>query len=429
MKSRADRSKSVFLTAIKISSLGFALFLSACASMERDEAQGLMLAGDYEKALATLRGGLDRYPGNAALRATQIRMQEDIASRITQQLVQLRASGQYEQALRTVQRAQALQLPNFQAEELQSSLVADQGALAAIQASTKAAQDGQLDKALELARKALTAAPQHRGLQLLERRLSTLWRLQEGAMVLPQMKDGAPITLELRQAPLSAALEILARSGGINFVLDRDVRQDAPINVFIRQAKLADALDLVLGAQGLTRRVVNTNTVLIFANTPEKRREHQEVVVRVFHLTHTDAKTAANMLRSTLKTAEPFVDERANSVTLRESADMVALAERLMSLHDTPDAEVMLEVEVFEITRSRLLSLGVNLPSSLTLTPLTANKAATGLTLSDLNNLTPSRLGAAISPLSLNLRRELGDGQVLANPSIRTKKQRKGQDI
>jgi general secretion pathway protein D len=142
-------------------------------------------------------------------------------------------------------------------------------------------------------------------------------------------------------------------------------------------------------------------------------------------LTQKEEKTMANMLPTTLKISDSFVDERANLITLRESADVVALAERLVALHDQPDAEVMLEVEVVEISSTRLLNLGINFPGSLSLTPLNASKAATGLTLNDLRSLNGDRIGASISPVSFNLRRELGDGQVLANPSIRTKNREK----
>ncbi len=403
------------------------IYLSGCAQWVRDDAQRLMLAGDYEKALFTVQDGLQNHPESDLLRATRTRLDADISTRLTQQVMQLRAGGQHAQALQVLERARELKLKGLEVDALQAKLEIDQHAQEAMQTATIAAEDGKPEKALEIVQRALVSAPQHRGLQLLERRLNTMWRAQTGAAGLPQLITGQPVTLELRQAPLSAALEILSRSSGINFVLDRDVRLDAPVTVFIKQARLADALDLVLGAQGLTRRVVDERTALIFANTPEKKKEHQEMVVRVFHLNHTDAKTVGNMLRNTLRTSEPFVDERANIVTLRDSADVVALAERLVALHDSPDPEVMLEVEVLEISRSKLLNLGISLPNSLTLTPLNAAKASTGLTLDDLKQLNASRLGASVSPLTFNLRRELGDGQVLANPSIRTKNREKAK--
>lgn len=415
---RAPRLASLWL---------WAVLMAGCAPWASDEAQRWLLAGDYEQAMSAATSSLKSQPDSAAARAKRLRLDGEIASRLTQQIAQLRAAGQFDQALQVLERARALKLQSLSVADLQNALQADQSAQTELQAANQLAQEGDAAKALSRVQKALVSWPQHRGLLMLERRLSSSVRMRLGSTALPQLQEGPLVTLELRQAPLTAALEVLSRSGGINFVLDRDVRQDAPVSVFIRDARLSDALDLVLGAQALTRRVINSKTVLIFANTPEKRKEHQEVVLRVFNLTHSDAKTVAAMLRSTLRTAEPFVDEKANLVTLRESPEVIALAERLVALHDSADPEVMLEVEILEVSRSRLLNLGINLPSSLTLTPLNASKSSTGLTLNELANLNSNRIGAAVAPLSFNLRRELGEGQVLANPSIRTKNREKAK--
>lgn len=405
----------------------WAVAVVGCAPWAKDETQRWLQAGDYEQALSVAADGEQAQPDSAAVRARRLRLDGEIARRLTQQIAQLRATGQFEEALQVLERARSLRLQSLNVADLQNALLADQSAQGELLAAQQTAQEGDAAKALSRVQKALISWPQHRGLLLLERRLSSSVRTRLGSTALLQLQDGPLVTLELRQAPLATALEVLSRSGGVNFVLDRDVRQDAPVSVFIRDARLADALDLVLGAQALTRRVVDSKTVLIFANTPEKRREHQEVVLRVFNLSHSDAKTVATMLRSSLRTAEPFVDEKANLVTLRDSPEVIALAERLVALHDSAEPEVMLEVEILEVSRSRLLNLGVNLPSSLTLTPLNASRASTGLTLNELANLNSNRIGAAVAPLSFNLRRELGEGQVLANPSIRTKNREKAK--
>src|SRR6185436_8944175 len=131
------------------------------------------------------------------------------------------------------------------------------------------------------------------------------------------------------------------------------------VSVYLRASRVEDAIDLVTGAHQLARRIVDPQTVLIYPNTQEKQREHQEQVIRVFHLANADAKTTAALLRSMLRLREVFVDERANLIALREPADIVAVAERLVSLHDQADAEVMLEVEVLEVSVSRLTELGI----------------------------------------------------------------------
>ncbi len=221
-------------------------------------------------------------------------------------------------------------------------------------------------------------------------------------------------------------LEAITRGSGINFILDRDVRQDNRVTLYLRSAKVEDALELVTGAHQLARRVVDPHTVLIYPNTPEKQREHQEQVIRVFHLGSADAKATATLLRTILRIKDPFVDERINMVAIRETPEVVALAERLVALHDVGDAEVMLEVEILEVKTSRLTELGINFPSSISLTPL-PDAGATGLTLDSLRSLNSSRVGVGVSGLLLNLKREVGDFNILANPRIRTKSREKAR--
>jgi general secretion pathway protein D len=182
----------------------------------------------------------------------------------------------------------------------------------------------------------------------------------------------------------------------------------------------------VLGANQLAKRIIDPQTVLIYSNTPDKQREHQELVIRVFHLAHVEAKTTAQMLRTLLKLKDPYVDEKANMIALREPPETIALAERLVALHDVGEPEVMLEVEVMEIKTSRLTELGVNFPNSFSITPLAAG-GGTGLTVDSLRSINSSRVGVSVAGLLVNLRREVGDFNTLANPKVRVKSKEKAK--
>jgi general secretion pathway protein D len=107
-------------------------------------------------------------------------------------------------------------------------------------------------------------------------------------------------------------------------------------------------------------------------------------------------------------------------IVLRDSPAAVRLAEKLVALHDLPEPEVMLEVEVLEVKRSKLTDLGVHWPDTLALTPLPSVVDGV-LTLRDVLRATSRTTGASITPLTLNLKAESGDTNVLANPRIRTR--------
>jgi general secretion pathway protein D len=222
-------------------------------------------------------------------------------------------------------------------------------------------------------------------------------------------------------------LDAVSRSTGINFVLDRDIRSDARVTVFLRDARPEDAIELLASTNQLARKVLDATTVLIYPNTADKVKEYQDLVIRAFYLGHAEVKQTAALLRSMLKLREIFVDEKLNLIVIREPAETIRLAERLVALHDLGEPEVLLEVEVLEVKRTRLLELGIHFPDSFALTPLSATGASTGLTLDDLRNLNSSRTGVSTPGVTLNLRRETGDANVLANPRIRARNREKAR--
>ena len=414
---------------VMVPSCAGVLLLSGCAQWARDRADDKLKKGQYEEAIADLREGLKRYPDHNVLRTGLLTAQNEALAKLTQQINQQRGFGQYDEALKTVQRAAAIEPNNPRLATLSTEIEQDRRSAKSLKEAADLVTSGKRQQALRVIELALREAPRQAALLALQRRLEGELRAADPSLGIRALVQTRPMTLDFRNAPLSGVLAAITSASGINFIVDRDVKQDGRVTTYLREARVDDALELVLGSQALARRIVDPTTVLIYPNTPEKQREHQELVVRVFHLANAEAKTTAALLRAMLKLKEPFVDERANLVAIREPADVVALAERLVALHDVSDAEVMLEVEILEVSSSRLTSLGINYPNSLSLTPLTAAGAATGLTLNDLRGVNGDRLGASISATTLNLRSETGDANVLANPRIRAKNREKAHIV
>jgi general secretion pathway protein D len=148
--------------------------------------------------------------------------------------------------------------------------------------------------------------------------------------------------------------------------------------------------------------------------------------VRVFYLASAEAKNAAAFLKSMLKIREPYVDERSNMLAIREAPENIELAERLLALYDTTEPEVLLEVEVMEIRSNRLTDLGIQFPDSFSLTPLAPSGSA-GLTLGNVRNLTRNDIALGVGGILVNLKREVGDFNTLANPRIRARNKEKAK--
>jgi general secretion pathway protein D len=219
---------------------------------------------------------------------------------------------------------------------------------------------------------------------------------------------------------------VVSRNSGISFILDKDIRPDIRVTVYLRSARVEDAIDLITSTYQLSKKLVDARTLLIYPNTPEKQREHQEQVVKVFYLANAEAKNAAAFLKAMAKVRDPYVDERSNMLAIRESAETVQMAERMIAMFDTAEPEVLLDVQVIEIRTNRLTELGVKLPSTLGLTVLPPAGQAS-LNLANIDPLSRDRIGLSIGGVTVNLRRETGDYNILANPSIRARSKEKAK--
>ena len=259
----------------------------------------------------------------------------------------------------------------------------------------------------------------------------------------PQLKPqfDKPVTLELRDANIKVVFEALSRATGINFILDKDIKPDTKASIFIKKARIEDAIDMVLSSNGLQRKMLSENTMLVFASTQQKQKDYQDLMIRSFYLSNTTAKQVATLIKSMLKTKDIFVDDRLNMIVMRDTPEAIHIAEKLVAVNDLADPEVMLDIEVLEVSRSRLQELGIEYPNRIavnSLIPITTVTSATGvvasstvntasqLTLAGLLGLNKSRFDVSPNP-AVNFRKTTGDINILSNPRIRVRNNEKAK--
>jgi general secretion pathway protein D len=238
---------------------------------------------------------------------------------------------------------------------------------------------------------------------------------------------------------------MISRSSGMNFVFDKDVSPAIRVTIFVRNSNLEDAVKLLLVTNQLERKVLNENSVLIYPNTPAKIKEYQELVVRNFYLGNADVKQTQAMIKSLVHTRDMFIDEKLNLLIIRDTPDAVRMVESLIASQDLAEPEVMLELEVLEVKRSRLQQLGIQYPNQFTVLNIVPNPATTVATATgtvttapattttsqltlDLLRGGPAQSQISVSPSpSLNMKRETSDVNLLANPRIRVKNREKAK--
>ena len=397
------------------------LVLAGCAETQvRRDAQAALARGDTDAAIRQLEAGVVAHPDSTPLRSALLQARHEALTRALSEAVNLRAQGRLDEADAVLQRAAESDPGNERFAALRDDVAEErvqQARLAALEA-----QVGEVPPAvlLERVQAALREGPRHAGLRALQRRLAAAVSDAAAASDTLRLSETRPITLDFRDASLRTVLDVVSRHSGVNFVIDRDVQPETRITVFLVQAQVEDALDLIVTTGQLAKKVVDARTIVVYPDTPEKRSLYQEQVVRVFHLASADAKGAAAFLRSMAGVKEPFVDERSNMLALRDTPENIRLAERLIALYDTAEPEVLLELEVLEVSSNRLTELGIKFPDTFSLTPL-APAGASGLTLGNLQGLNSDRIAVGVAGLLINLRREVGDFTTLANPRIRVR--------
>jgi general secretion pathway protein D len=245
-----------------------------------------------------------------------------------------------------------------------------------------------------------------------------------------------PITIEFKDAQLKTVFEVLSRSSGLNFILDKDIRADQKTSIFLKNSTIEAALNLTLLTNQLEQRTLDANTVMIYPNTQIKQKDYQPLVIKSFYLANAEAKNVAATLKSLLKTRDVVVDDKLNLLIVRDSPEAIRLAEKLVALHDVREAEVMLEVEVLEVKRTRLMDLGIRWPDQLSLAPLPSTTGGL-LNLLDLKALYTSattktpidgeKVSATIGGININAKKVDTDANILANPRIRVRNREKAK--
>ncbi len=168
-----------------------------------------------------------------------------------------------------------------------------------------------------------------------------------------------PVTLRFQNTRLKQVFEILARTSDIDILFDKDVRDDL-VTIFTKDTPFDEALNLILTTNQLFAKRVGPDRLLIIPNTKQKREQYEDLQIRTFYLSNAKAKDMANLLRTILETKRVYVNEPLNTVVIRDHPNKITLAENIILANDRQDAEVVLDLEVLEVNRTKTKKIGLN---------------------------------------------------------------------
>jgi general secretion pathway protein D len=233
-----------------------------------------------------------------------------------------------------------------------------------------------------------------------------------------------PASLTFRDASSRDVFMTIARFANISLIFDTAYRE-ASISVDLRNASLDDALSTVAGATRTFFRVTAPKTIVVIPDTPAKRREYEEEVVRTFYLSNADLKETMDLLRMVLDARRISPTTATNALTIKDTPERIAAASRVLSAIDKARPEVIIDVELLEVDRTRLQDYGLQIASSgsngISGTAGIATDSSGSYSLRALRNLTQSDLlFTGLPTLYYRLLKSDTNTRTLANPQLRT---------
>ncbi|HVL65649.1 MAG TPA: secretin N-terminal domain-containing protein [Vicinamibacterales bacterium] len=230
-----------------------------------------------------------------------------------------------------------------------------------------------------------------------------------------------PDTLTFSNANSRMVFTALGRIAGLNVVFDPGFRE-APISLDLRNATLQHALASLTTSTQTFYRVTAPRTITIIPDTPAKRREYEEAVVQTFYLSNADIKEVTDLLRIVVDVRQISPITANNSISLKDTPERIAAAARLIAAIDKARPEVIIDVELLEVDRTRLREFGLQVasPGSPGISGA-ADVNRDGLTLQSLRNLTQADVFmSGIPGIYYRLLKNDANTRTLANPQFRT---------
>jgi general secretion pathway protein D len=323
------------------------------------------------------------------------------------------------------------QKPNEYSYKLSLVRVRLTASMVQLRSARNLASQDKKDEALKAYEKALSYDPQNRAIYEEMRRYSegpppeekTEEELLEYPVKLKVTKD--KIELKFTEAGLRSIFQTLAKHQQVNIIFD-ELFKDIPVTIDIAGRQFEEAVGYLCLASKNFYRVIDEKTLIIVPDQPVKRIQYEQSVIKVFYLSNITAQdifaALQQMLRSQIRAPNIFVDKNLNTVTIRDTPGNIKLAGNLIRKWDKPKGEVVVDLEIMEVSRQKLREIGVDLDSEfigLRYAGPGAGEDEGWYNLGELNLGKDSSYQVSLPGALIRFLQSDGDTRVLAQPRLR----------
>jgi general secretion pathway protein D len=248
-------------------------------------------------------------------------------------------------------------------------------------------------------------------------------RTRTAAPVGLELPDGAKLPDSMTFSTSSRLVFLaLAKWANLNVVFDPAFREEN-LRADLRNTTLSAALASLTAATHTFYRVTAPRTITIVPDTPAKRREYEEQVVQTFYVSNADLKEVIDLLRIVVDVRQISPTTGVNAISLKDTPERIAAAGKLISAIDKARPELVIDVELLEVNRTRLREYGLQFatPGGEGGISGVIDPNRPGMTLDDLAHLSSSQVFVTGLPaLYYRLLKNDAATRTLANPQLRT---------
>jgi len=422
--------------------------LSGCAGGRSafSKAEKLERDGRLDEAVMKYAEVVAANPGVGEYRAKYLQSSAAAAQKHLQKGDDFAAAKKYDDALREYQTAFALDSSLARAKQESDQVIKLRNAEVYFKEGEEFEKNRKLKEAVRAYQKALEFDQNNSAAKDAVERLIKSKRPKLDGYEL-NLKSNKPITLKFKDAKIKEVFNIISQLSGINFVFDEGVK-DQNVSIYLENATFQQALEIICGINKLGKKVLNENTIIIYTKNPEKTKQYEELFVQTFYLNKLEAKKAVNLIRTMLQVRKIYVNEEMNALVIRDTPDVIEVAQKILEANDLPDAEVVLEVEVIEISKNNAESFGLALSRYAVSTAAAAEGSSTFLSDVLVPPVSTSPTNTTNTPTSnllnyfrwrgfngfltvpnatFNFGKTLSNSETLANPKIRVKNREKAK--
>jgi general secretion pathway protein D len=164
-----------------------------------------------------------------------------------------------------------------------------------------------------------------------------------------------------RSDNLLSVIEQLAQDMKLNVVFDQQVTAQMRNNklaVELRDVTKPKALEIILKTNNLMYSQIDARTIVVALDNPAARARYEPFSVRTFYIKNADITEIRGAIQATLQSKQLVPVKQLNALIVRDTPANLELIESMIDSLDKAKAEVLIDVNIYEVSRNDLLSIG-----------------------------------------------------------------------